>query len=76
MEEPEQMNETMAQVEQIKKAVLNLPPPELEAFREWYEDLEAQEWDRQLEEDIQSGKLDELAQEALADFELGLCTEL
>lgn len=70
------MNKPMMQIEQIKKAVLDLPQPELDAFREWYEELEAQRWDRRIEKDIKSGKLDELAQEALADFEAGLCAEL
>lgn len=70
------MNEPMMRVEQIKKAVLDLSQPELDAFREWYEELEFQRWDRQIEKDIKSGKLDELAQEALADFEAGLCAEL
>ncbi len=67
---------TRMQVEQIKEAVLNLPQAELDAFRKWYKEFEAQRWDNQIAEDIESGKLDELAQEALADFEAGSCAEL
>ena len=39
-------------------------------------EFEAQVWDKQIEEDIEAGKLDRLAEEALADFEANRCTEL
>ena len=67
---------TTMKVEEIKVAVLNLSWPELDVFRKWYEGFEAIRWDRQIEADIQTGKLDKLAQETLADFDAGLCTEL
>lgn len=63
-------------VEQIKLSIVNLSLPELTIFRNWYQEFEAQQWDRQIEEDIKAGKLDKLADEALANFEAGLCTEL
>jgi hypothetical protein len=65
---------TTMKVEQIKVAVLNLSWPELDVFRKWYGEFEAIRWDRQIEADIQAGKLDKLAQETLADFDAGLCT--
>jgi hypothetical protein len=34
------------------------------------------EWDEQLEKDVQSGKLDHLADQALKDLKEGRCTEL
>ncbi len=57
-------------------AVTNLSWPELDVFRKWYEKFESELWDRRIEADIKAGKLDKLAQEALDDFEAGLCTEL
>jgi hypothetical protein len=63
-------------VEQIKVAIMNLSWAELDAFGKWYKEFEAQRWDRQIEEDIKTGKLDKLAEQALADFEAGSCTEL
>lgn len=66
----------MMKVEQIKLSIVNLSLPELSIFRNWYQEFEAQQWDRQIEEDIKAGKLDKLADEALANFEAGLCTEL
>ena len=70
------MSRSSTKVEQLKRAVSNLPPSELDAFREWYEAFEARRWDKQLEEDVQSGNLDALAAEAHAHYEAGLCTEL
>ena len=66
----------MMNVNQIKFSIMNLSLPELTTFRKWYQEFEAEQWDRQIEEDIKAGHLDKLADEALADFEAGLCTEL
>ena len=33
-------------------------------------------WDKQLEEDVKAGKLDQLAEEALEDLRAGRCTDL
>ena len=43
-----------------------------------YETLEAdwEAWDRQLEEDIKVGKLDQFAEETLEDLRAGRCTDL
>ena len=38
---------------------------------QWVSDLDYQRWDKQLEEDIANGKLEELAQEAIGDFKAG-----
>ena len=66
----------MLQAEEIKSAVTSLPLPELINFGEWFRHFEAQVWDAQIEADIEAGKLDRLAEEALADFEANRCTEL
>jgi len=58
-------------VEELEKAVANLPPEQFATFREWFEAFAADEWDRQIEEDAKSGKLDKLAQEALEDVKAG-----
>ena len=38
---------------------------------EWFLELDHQRWDKQLEQDIADGKLEALAEEAIADFETG-----
>lgn len=58
-------------IEQIEKAILNLSETDFTKLRNWLLDLDYQQWDQQLEQDINEGKLDTLAQEALADFEAG-----
>ena len=56
----------MSKVENIEQEVKNLTPSELSAFRRWFLEFDAQIWDRQIEEDVRKGKLDKLAEEALA----------
>jgi hypothetical protein len=59
----------MTTVKEIKEAVANLPKPELDKFRLWFEKFDAELWDTQFEDDVKSGKLDLLADQALKDFE-------
>jgi len=66
----------MTTAQEIEQAVAQLPEPELERFRSWFEEFDAGAWDRQFEKDAQSGKLDRLAEEALRDLQEGRCTEL
>jgi hypothetical protein len=61
----------MLTLEQIEAAILKLSPGEFEQLLEWFFDLDYQRWDEQLEKDVADGKLEELAQEAIADFETG-----
>jgi len=58
-------------VEEIEKVVAELPPNQLRRFRSWYEKFDSNAWDKQIENDIASGKLDALAGVALADHEAG-----
>ncbi len=58
-------------LEQIEAAILKLSPDESLKLLEWFLDLDNRRWDEQLEKDIADGKLEDLAQEAIADFEAG-----
>jgi hypothetical protein len=66
----------MDKVEKIGKKVQGLKPDELEAFRKWFWDFDAQEWDRQFEKDALSGKLDSLADAAIKSFKSGNSPEI
>ena len=66
----------MDRVAKIGQEVQALSKTELTAFRKWFHDFDAQAWDRQIEEDVQGGKLDALASQALKDFESGKCSEM
>jgi len=61
----------MTKLEQIEKSVADLSPEELNAFAAWFEALQADMWDRQIEADAKAGRLDKLADQALADHRAG-----
>lgn len=42
-------------------------------FRDWFDQFDQEAWDQQFEEDVASGKLDSLANQAIADFKVGKC---
>ena len=61
---------------EIERAIEQLPPEELAHFRQWFAEFDAAQWDRQFERDVSTGRLDNLAEEALADLREGRCSEL
>jgi len=61
----------MTKVEQLEREIASLSQKELSEFRRWYAEFDAQAWDEQFEADVQSGALDELAEEAIADHRAG-----
>lgn len=66
----------MSNLEEIEAAILSLPSSEFEKLRLWFLDLDYERWDEQIEQDIEDGKLEALAQEAIAEFETGHCQEI
>jgi len=54
-------------VEDIEKAITQLPQNQLRIFRAWYEKFDMDSWDEQIEKDADTGKLDALAEAAIAD---------
>lgn len=65
----------MSTLNQIEEAVWQLSADEQAAFRAWYAEFDAEEWDRQLEADVAAGRLDWLVEEARLDLREGRCTE-
>jgi hypothetical protein len=66
----------MTKLESLEKEVAALSPEELAEFRVWFVEHDWQVWDRELEEDVAAGRLDLLAEEALAEHARGETTEL
>jgi len=66
----------MSRVERIEGEVMNLTSDELRAFRDWFEQFDAEMWDEQIEADANNGKLQSLAERALKDHEAGRSTIL
>jgi hypothetical protein len=61
----------MTRIEKLEQDIRNLNPEELAALRDWFRIYDAAEWDRQFEKDARNGKLDRLAEEALAAHKTG-----
>jgi len=57
----------MAQLVEIKKEIEALPKQEYINLRLWFAEKDWDIWDKQIEEDSNSGKLDFLAKEALQE---------
>jgi hypothetical protein len=66
----------MTTAEDIEKAIEKLPPHELARFRAWFEEFDAQRFDSAIERGAQAGKLDTIADEALAAHSAGRSREL
>jgi len=66
----------MSKIEALEQEVEKLTPAELAAFRRWFADFDAEAWDRQLESDVAEGRLDRLAEEAIAAHEEGKSREI
>jgi hypothetical protein len=66
----------MDTVPEIEAAVRNLSPSDLSTFRKWFQEFDAEAWDRQLERDEQADRLNALAEEAIQDQRDGRTTEL
>jgi hypothetical protein len=62
--------------QEIEAAVTRLSAEELARFSQWFEEYVADQWDRQIEADIATGKFDAAGKRAEADFEAGRCKPL
>ena len=55
----------MRNAKDIEEAIESLPKAELNEFRAWFAQYDAEIWDTKIEEDTLSGKLDRLGKDAL-----------
>ena len=63
-------------VQELETAVTRLRADELARFAKWFEEYQADEWDRKFEADVAAGRLDALGRQADEDFEAGQATAL
>ena len=61
----------MALLREIKDAVSSLSQDQLSEFRSWYERFDTEMWDERIERDARDGRLDAIADAALADHAAG-----
>ena len=63
-------------IEKVGLEIAQMSSEELDAFRAWFAEFDADAWDREFEADVKAGKLDHLAAEAMREYQAGLTTEL
>lgn len=61
----------MVSLQEIEDAVSRLSRAELARFRDWFDKFDATLWDRQFERDAESGKLNQIADQAIEDYQAG-----
>jgi predicted esterase len=61
----------LSEIEQIENRIKKLSPEELAKLRAWFAEFDAQAWDRQIEADSATGKLDRFVEESLAEHKAG-----
>ena len=66
----------MGNVEHIEQQIQALSANERAEFREWFVEHDWAAWDRQLERDIGTGKLDSRGEKALSEHKSGKTTRL
>ena len=59
-------------VQEIESAITRLPVTEVSKLMFWLSEHHARLWDRQIEEDLDAGRLDALLAEVDGEYEAGL----
>jgi len=58
-------------LKELENTIAHLPPEEVARFREWFLEFDAEQFDRRIQDDADSGRLDALAESALAEHAAG-----
>lgn len=66
----------MSKLEEIEAAIESLSEEEYIRLRKWFSEKDWEKWDKQIESDSESGKLDFLTREALNEKAKGKLKEL
>ncbi len=63
-------------VKEIQTAIVELPQEELANLLDWMEEYRAEQWDRQIAQDVEAGRFDALRQRVREQRQAGLCRPL
>jgi hypothetical protein len=66
----------MAKVQLIEEEIKKLSPEELAQLRDCFLELDAEQWDKELDRDAASGRLEKLFEKSLADHRAGKSREI
>ncbi len=61
----------MTKLEKLKREIEALPPEDIRTLGAWLDELCACLWDEQIERDVNAGRFDKLAEQALAEHRAG-----
>ena len=63
-------------VTEIEAAITNLSTNDLAELSKWFRDYQEKLWDKQIEDDLEAGRLDAVLSEVDAEYEAGLSRPL
>jgi hypothetical protein len=63
-------------VTEIESAIIQLPSKEVSHLMSWLAEHHAQLWDKQIEDDLEAGRLDALLAEVDQEYDAGLARPL
>ena len=63
-------------ITEIKTIIAQLPPPDLADLTEWFEEFQADQWDRQIANDVKAGRFDAILRRVDEQVESGQCRPL
>ena len=66
----------MTKLKKIEQDIASLTPGEVAKLARWFAEFQADVWDKQIEDDAKSGRLDSLADQALASHHAGKTRQL
>lgn len=66
----------MTKLEMLEEEIKKLSPEEMAKLRDWLLERDAGAWDREIERDAASGKLDKLFEKSIADHLAGKSREI
>lgn len=59
-------------VAEIESAIVQLPPHEAAALMAWFQEYQEKMWDKQIEDDLEAGRLDNVLAEVDKEYAAGL----
>jgi hypothetical protein len=74
--EPHSGEETNMSVLEIESAITQLPPQDVVQLMTWFQNYHQQMWDRQIEDDLETGRLDKALAEVDQEYKKGLARPL
>ncbi|MCB0254987.1 MAG: hypothetical protein H6649_09090 [Caldilineae bacterium] len=58
-------------IQEIEVAIMKLPVPDMLKLATWLADYQQHVWDREIEDDLETGRLDSLLAEVEAEYKAG-----